>query len=311
MSHMSRRFILTTVVALSLFAAGSLHGQAIDINGGLSWGGWTFYGNSRAAGIWAADSTTRDFDIYTTVFYFDNNQITGNPTQVKAGSAPEGFAAGPNSPGAFANSDVILGIGLKMKDLNAGAIGQTFVNFGIGGGNYQAATALGAADGRTDNTVWAHTGDFGTWMDGTGVGPSNLYAMTSDGTAHGGSGVSSNLPGGFGSGVSYDYAFRMFRQGDAGGSIQFFYDLTAMQALYGPGNTSAKWNPSAAAIGAIDLSTPSNLTISLYNSNVGFGNGSTAVIGPISVPEPSTVALAGIGALALGAGAIRRNRKAR
>jgi hypothetical protein len=32
---------------------------------------------------------------------------------------------------------------------------------------------------------------------------------------------------------------------------------------------------------------------------------------PIAVPEPSTVALAGIGALALGAGAIRRSRKAR
>jgi hypothetical protein len=32
---------------------------------------------------------------------------------------------------------------------------------------------------------------------------------------------------------------------------------------------------------------------------------------PIAVPEPSTIALAGIGALALGAGAIRRSRKAR
>ena len=32
---------------------------------------------------------------------------------------------------------------------------------------------------------------------------------------------------------------------------------------------------------------------------------------PIAVPEPSTVALTGIGALALGAGAIRRSRKAR
>jgi hypothetical protein len=33
--------------------------------------------------------------------------------------------------------------------------------------------------------------------------------------------------------------------------------------------------------------------------------------GAVPVPEPSAVALAGIGALALGAGAIRRSRKAR
>jgi hypothetical protein len=35
--------------------------------------------------------------------------------------------------------------------------------------------------------------------------------------------------------VSYDFAFRQFRQGDVDGSVQMFFDLTAMQTLYGQG----------------------------------------------------------------------------
>ncbi len=277
----------------------------VDINGGSSWGGWSLRGNSRDVGIWAGGSTTRNYDLYTTVFSFDNNAITGNPVQVKTPVAPSGFAAGTFSPGAFANGNVILGIGLKMNDANASAIGTTFLNFGIGGNNYQAASSLGGTDGRTNNTVWAHTGDFGMWMDGTGSGPSNLYAMTTDGTATiGGTGLYSDLPGGVGSGVSYDFAARMFRQGAAGGTIQFFFDLTAMETLYGPGSPSLGngWNPTAGArIGSIDQ----NLNLSMYNSNNSFGNGSEVVIGPVAVPEPTSALLCGIAGLGL---LIRRRR---
>jgi hypothetical protein len=99
----------------------------------------------------------------------------------------------------------------------------------------------------------------------------------------------------------------MFRQGGAGGSIQFFFDLTAMEALYGPGSPSlgGGWNPTASArIGSIGTS----LNLSMFNSNDGFANGSTVVIGPIAVPEPSTYVL---GAIAIGtlAFASRRKRK--
>ena len=46
----------------------------------------------------------------------------------------------------------------------------------------------------------------------------------------------------------------------------------------------------------------------MFNSNDGFANGSTVVIGPIAVPEPSTYVL---GAIAIGtlAFASRRQRK--
>ena len=280
----------------------------IVINGGTSWEGWSLRGNSRDVGIWAGGSTTRDFDLYTTVFYFNNNAITGNPVQVKTAAAPSGFGQGTFSQGAFANGHEILGIGLNMRDLNASAIGTTFLNFGIGSDNYQAATTLGGTDGRTDNTVWAHAGDFGMWMNAPsgGAGPSNLYAMTTNGTAHAGTGEHANLPGGTGSGVSYDYAARMFRQGDAGGSIQFLFDLTAMNDLYGPGSPSlgGGWNPDASSnrIGPMGH----NLNLSIYNSNDGYSNPSTAVIGPITVPEPSTAVL---GEIAIGTLAFAARRR--
>ncbi len=151
--------------------------------------------------------------------------ITGSPVQVKVATAPSGFGQGTFSQGAFANGNVIMGIGLKMKDNNASAIGTTFLNFGIGTDNCRAASSLGGTDGRTDNNVWARTGDFGMWMSAAsgGTGPLNLYAMTTNGAAYAGAGQYSNLPGGFGSGVSYDYAARIFRQGGAGGSIQFLF----------------------------------------------------------------------------------------
>jgi hypothetical protein len=149
-------------------------------------------------------------------------------------------------------------------------------------------------------------------MDGNGNGPSNLYAMTTNGTASGGNGASSDLGGGIGSGVSYDYAARMFRQGDAGGSIQFLFDLSAMQALYGPGSvpvSPSAWTPTATArIGAIDLQTISNLNLSMYNSNDNFANGSTVVVG-IAVPEPSTAVLGVIAIGTLAFAARRRRRK--
>jgi hypothetical protein len=322
--HGSRPFLRWTAVlalaAISLswhVTSRTASASPIVIDGGTSWAGWSLRGNSRDVGIWAKDSTTRNFDLHTTVFHFEDNEITGSPVQVKTASAPSGFGQGTFSQGAFVNGNVIMGIGLQMKDNNASAIGTTFLNFGIGTNNYQAASSLGGTDGRTDNTVWARTGDFGMWMSAAsgGTGPSNLYAMTTNGAAYAGTGQYSNLPGGFGSGVSYDYAARIFRQGGAGGSIQFLFDLTAMESLYGVGSPSLGrgWNPtSSARIGAIDLGGNSNLHLSIYNSNDSFVNASTVVIGPISpipVPEPATAVLGVIAIGTLAFAARRRTRK--
>lgn len=123
------------------------------------------------------------------------------------------------------------------------------------------------------------------------------------------------FPAGFGSGVSYDCAARIFRQGGAGGSIQFLFDLTAMESLYGAGSPSLGrgWNPtSSARIGAIDLGDTSDLNLSIYNSNDSFVNASTVVIGPISpipVPEPSTSVLGVIAINALAFAARRCTRR--
>jgi hypothetical protein len=108
----------------------------------------------------------------------------------------------------------------------------------------------------------------------------------------------------------------MFRQGDAGGSIQFLFDLSAMQALYGPGSVPvlpSVWEPTTTArIGAIDLGTISDLNLSMYNSNTGFVNGQTVVVGiaaPQPVPEPSTAVLGVIAIGTLAFAARRRRRK--
>jgi hypothetical protein len=264
--------------------------QAIDINGGSSWGGWDHRGNSLDVGIWGAGSTTRSYELYTATFAFNNNTFDSSTggTQVKEGGAPHGFAAGTFSPGAFTNGNTIFGIGL---DLNgpANTNGNAFVSFGLGSDNFRPASALGAGDGRVGFSIWGHEGDFKIWSHNNGSGPSEVKVLTDDGTSQGGTGSRTILPGGIGSGVSYDFAFRTFINGGEGGAIQMFFDLTAMQELYnsgGPYDITSRWTNGPGSIGAIG---------SRFNISI--------------VPEPSSLALVTMGLLSVVAASRRLGRK--
>lgn len=290
-----RSTLITGFIALTLVAAPAI--ASVDINGGSSWGGWDHRGNSRDVGIWGAQSTTRSYEIYTTVFTFSNNAITGG-TQVRGNNTPLGFAAGAFSTGAFANGNTVLGIGLRMNG-TASAVSQNFVAFNLNGTGFQAASSLGATDGRVSVSQWGSIGDFSAWID-PGAGPSNLAVLNSNGVSQGGAGTYSNLVGGYGSGVSYDFAFRAFRDGAVGGGIQMFFDLTAMQNLYGGGSNfiTSGWTSGATPIGAIG----SSFKISLYNAEANHSDASQVTFG-VAVPAPGAAAILGLFGLA---GARRR-----
>jgi hypothetical protein len=97
----------------------------VDINGGLSWNGWTSRGLSNQLGVYGSGGTSEVYEVYTTTFAFDkaSNTITGNPVQAVE-PAPTGFETGriaytpfgqmPVSAGAFANGNTILGVGVRV-----------------------------------------------------------------------------------------------------------------------------------------------------------------------------------------------------
>jgi hypothetical protein len=284
-------FLAATNLAVEVASA-----DFVVINGGASWTGWSHRGNSLDVGLWADGSTNRSYQLYTSVFTFNNNTFDSSSggTQVQARNTPIGFAPGTYSTTAFSNGNLILGIGAQMNG-SSRVVGNSFVKFDLGNNSFQAASALGAANGRSSLTQWGHTGDFSVWMNAyQNAGPSNISVLKDNGTSQGGSGTDTNLVGGYGSGVSYDYAMRMFKIGDVGGSFQMFFDLTAMQNLYGggPNSINSGWSNGKFDIGTIG----SDFKVALYNDDQGEPsvNGSTVTFGISTVPEPSSLGLLGL-----------------
>jgi len=257
----------TTIAALSLAATLAASGAAsasIDINGGLSWNGWQLNGTSTTLGIYGGGSTDNVYEVYTTLFSFNGNTVTGNP----AGSAD--LAAGAFSTGAFANGNRILGVGIRRISgasiSSGGATGVGIVRFDAGNDSYAAASSVGGLDGKVSSTAFADAGDFNTQFYGTDFTPSSLIVFS-------GPGAFSILGSGS---VGGDFAFRGFFQA-ANQSYQLLFDLTAMPSLYSNVNGNA-------------ISTLGDtFTMSIR------GAGNTDVV--VTVPAPGALALLGVAGL--------------
>ncbi len=233
----------------------------IDINGGTSWQGWQLRGQSTDLGIYGEGSTSNVFEIYTTVFSFNNNTVTGNP----AGSS--GFTT---STGAFQNGNRILGVGIRqISGINDAGNGSGIVRFDVNNNSYRAASSVGGTDGKVHSTTDADAGDFNTQFYAAGRAPSTLAVFSG--------------PGSWTSLASNDFAFRGFSQnhGTDGASYQMFFDLTSMPSLYS--------NVGGNAIGTIG----DTVTMSIR----GFGD--TDVVLVTSVPEPGSLSVLGVGLASL------------
>lgn len=280
--------IAGAAAALALSFAVPSQAALIDINGGSSWGGWTGVGASNTLGVYGSGSTTAVYDVYRTVFAFNNNSVSGGAIGGGPTGGATGFGTGAFSTGAFANGNTILGIGV---DANGGSVSgfTPTVRFDLDDDSYMAASSVGGADGRTSSSTYSEYRDFTVqFQSALAWAGSTLNGQAGNGTFYGGPNNFQTIPGGIGSGVSYDWAFRAFAQAD---SYQMFFDLTAMQALYGP-NAFGFTFPGIGTIG-----DPVRISLNgLGTNNVVFGAPTTALS---AVPEPGSLALAALGLLGL------------
>ena len=127
--------IASLSLAASLALAGAASAQTVDLNGGSSWNGWNYVGNSQTSGIWVLGSTSRTYNIYSTSFVLSASQTASG--------------TGNNTASLFSNSwqagDRIVGMGIQYTGSSLG--NQFFFHTDTGAVNIQAASSVGAGDG--------------------------------------------------------------------------------------------------------------------------------------------------------------------
>lgn len=278
---------------------------AVDINGGSSWGGWTSVGQSNQLGVYGSGSTSEVYEVYKTVFSFNNNTKTGSPVGGGPTGGTTGFGTGTFSTGAFANGNTILGIGVRRIS-GSDPLTVPTVRFDLNANSYQPATSVGGGDGRTSFTSWSQTGDFTVQFNNSNWRGEVLTLQAGNGTSNGGPNNQQQIVGGS-SGVNYDWPFRAFAQpitATYAGSYQMFFDLNAIKTLYGISNPFGL-NANFTGIGTIG--DPIRISLNgLGNNNVVFDAATTPPPAP-AIPEPSSIL--GIAAIGLvGAGTLLRRK---
>jgi len=238
----------------------------VDINGGLSWNGWTNRGLSNQAGLYGSGgmADTELYEVYTTAFAFDatSNTITDNPVQAVA-PAPTGFETGRTVPtpfgplvvsaGAFQAGNTILGIGVRATGTGSITSFKPTLRFDLDNDSYAPASATGGTVGRTSFSSFSEQGDFTVQFEGASSWRGSTISVqagsrTGQAATYTGTNNTVLLPGGVGSGTSYDFAFRAFAQ-PAAKSYQMFLDMTAIPSLYG--SVYATFFPGKAGVGPI------------------------------------------------------------
>lgn len=133
----------------ALAACASAHGGIVDINGGTSWNGWTSIGSSRTNGVWMSGQTSRNFNIYATMFTLEAAQTVGGD-RLADGSVGNGVSyTGDSQTSLFSGSwhagDRIVGVGLRYTD--ASLLRSFYFMVDWTGDGLRAATSVGSGDG--------------------------------------------------------------------------------------------------------------------------------------------------------------------
>jgi len=294
-SYRRTPWLVFSAIAMGLITFSIEANAAVSINGGSSWTGWTSRGQSNQLGVYGTGTTTDVYEVYSTIFLFDNHSADKSGGAVGGGptGGSTGFGTGTFSTGAFANGNRILGIGVRRISGAALSISVQTIRFDLDGDSYRAASTVGGGDGRSSFSQNSEYRDFTVQFGAeSSWAGSNITVQAND-------------PGPFNNGllggtnnqqtirseeVSSDFPFRAFGLTD---SYQSFFDLDAMYDLYGISNPFGK-NANFVGIGA--LNNP-DLDISMN----GLGGNNIAFGAPTAVPEPSSaftvLALFSIGVL--------------
>ncbi len=268
--------VVASVMIASIIGTPAMAAQTPDINGGTSWTGWQSIGRSNSQGLYGSGDANALYEVYTTKFVFNNNSKSGSPVGGGPTGGATGFGTGSLTPGAFANGNTILGIGVRW--ISGGNIGTYVptVKFDLAGDSYRPATTVGGTDGRTSFSAFSHTGDFTVQFNGSGNWRGSALTLQADnGLFAGGTNVTRQLV------HNGDVAYRAFA---ATSSYQMFFDIDAMQALYGIPNPFNQ-NPNFNGIGQIRHP----VTVALN----GLGDNNTVF--SLAVPEPQSWAMMLIG----------------